>query len=274
MKKRNQIEECLNDTIESLKSVLRNLNEDESDITNFCDNKYDPEMIEEEKRIYEEKYKKAEPYPLNSRGDWIRSWLSSYKEQQIRKVFYPLIEFLLNDENREKPQFNPYNRFKIYDSLMNITDLMLEKPLKKDPDTQEKLVEVFIKIFPKNIDIFWEIIDNVENVFSVRLKNRESFEKFIQSKITYFEKAFNNIKNKYKSDLKSMMVYYTDHLKAKPLNLINEIMMILNYVNFYTVEEDLRKTLITDIETLLNLEKNEANREILQNLYNDINKLM
>lgn len=273
MKKRNQIEKCLNNTIESLKSVLKDLNKDESDITNFCDNKYDPEMSEEERKIYEEKYKKVEPYPLNSRGDWIRLWLSSYKEQQIRSIFFPLVMFLLNDENKDQSQFNQYNRYKIFDSLRDISESILTKPLKDDVDTQEKLIEVLSKIYPKNINIFWEIVNDLQDVFHVDLNERESFEKFIQEKQEEFKNALADIKDKYEYDFKKLLGYYVNKQDAYYSSLINEIFYMLHGTNPCYLNRDVLKSISCKIKLLLE-DKNKEHREILQNLYNDINKLM
>lgn len=194
MKILDQVEKSLNDTLESLQYTLKLLNESKEDKVLEDSSKYDKEMTEEEKKIYEEAYVKVgEPLPNSclrsyTSGDWIRMWLEPYQRKQIIDVFYPLVDYLLKDECAERPQFNQYNRYKIYDNLRDITNAILNRPLKEDNGTQRILAETLIKIYPKNREVFWETIEKVDSVFSTKLVEQPTLKKFIQDKKVVFEK--------------------------------------------------------------------------------------
>lgn len=124
----DKLEKTMNETIDSLKNTLKYLNgvkiEEQKTLENS--DKYDKEMTEEEKKIYEEEYvKEGEPLPNTclrsyTPGDWVRMWIEPYRKKQIEDVFFPLVDFLLNDAEKERPQFNEFRRFMLFEDIRKI----------------------------------------------------------------------------------------------------------------------------------------------------------
>lgn len=271
MKILDQVEKSLNDTLESLKCTLKLLNESKEDKVLEDSSKYDKEMTEEEKKIYEEDYKRVAKYPEYSKGDWVRSWLKPYKEQQIMNVLFPLVEFLLNDEIEIRPQFNQYNRYKIFNALDDVTSLMLKKPLKEDKDTQRRIAEVLIKIYPKNREVFWKTISRVKEVFSVDMKKEKELDNFLKNENETLTKKLLDIKNKHEEDLKKVMNSYIEDSSILA-SLLKSIEHAFNRINIDTLGEGDLYGIIEEINRLIRYDNNKVNKIVLRNFVSDLEK--
>jgi hypothetical protein len=280
MKILDQVEKSLNDTLESLKCTLKLLNESKEDKVLEDNSKYDKEMTEEEKKIYEEAYVKVGDYVTNSSirihtsGDWVRMWMEPYQRRQIIDVFYPLVDYLLKDECAERPQFNQYNRYKIYDNLRDITNAILNRPLKEDSGTQRILAETLIKIYPKNREVFWETIEKVKSIFSTNMKEQASLKKFIQDKKVILDKILDCFKNKYKDDLKEISNYYYQQRDSKLYSTLYGITCRFNEMDIHSSEKDKLITILENTEILLKLDKNDKHKKIFQRLYDDVENML
>lgn len=280
MKILDQVEKSLNDTLESLKCTLKLLNETKEDKVLEDSSKYDKEMTKEEKKIYEEEYVKVgEPLPNSclrsyTSGDWVRMWIEPYQRRQIIDVFYPLVDYLLKDECTERPQFNQYNRYKIYDNLRDITNAILNRPLKEDSGTQRILAETLIKIYPKNREIFWETIEKVDSVFSTNMKEQSSLKKFIKDKKVVLDKILDCFENKYKDDFKEISNYYYQQRDSKLYSTLYGITCRFNEMDIYTSEKDKLISILENTEILLKLDKNDQHKKIFQRLYDDVENML
>lgn len=278
----NQLEKTMNETMDSLKKTLKRLNEVRMEENKNLENsnKYDEEMTEEEKKIYEEEgyVKVGEPLPNSclrsyTSGDWVRKWLEPYQRRQIIDVFYPLVDYILKDECAERPRFNQYNRYKIYDSLRDITSYMLNKPLKDDEETRRRLAETLIKIYPKNRKIFWETIVKIKEVFSVDMKKEKDLDNFLKNKYEVLTKKLLDIKNKHEDHLIKVMGSYRED--ASPLYfLLNDIELAFNKINTNTLDEDDVSSMISEIDKLIGYDRNEENKKALRNFMLDLEKVI
>ena len=151
---------------------------------------------------------------------------------------------------------------------------MLNKPLKEDDDTQDKLSEILKKIYPKNRKLFWETINKVNDVFSVKLSDQVSLKTFIQDKKNELENKLVSIKKKYEDDLKKMMSYYHENKNGKLCYAFRGIQCAFNGINIYSSEVDRLSFILSKIEVLLKEEKNDKHIEILQRFYDDIEDTM
>lgn len=280
MKILDQVEKSLNDTLESLQCTLKLLNESKEDKVLEDSSKYDKEMTEEEKKIYEEAYVKVgEPLPNSclrsyTSGDWIRMWLEPYQRKQIVDVFFPLVDYLLKDECAERPQFNQYNRYKIYEVLHTITSSMFNKPLKEDKDTQWKLCELLIKIFPKNREVFWKTISEVDRVFSTKLSEQTSLTIFIQDQKTKLKDNLASIKKRYEDDFKKISNYYYKIKDTKLYSTLYGITCRFNEIDIYSDDKDKLISIFEKIEYLLRIDKNEEHKEIFRKFYDEIENML
>ena len=277
MKILDQVEKSLNDTLESLKCTLKLLNETKEDKVLEDNSKYDKEMTEEEKKIYEEEYVKVgEPLPnsclrMHTSGDWIRKWIEPYQRRQIVDVLFPLVDYLLKDECAERPQFNQYNRYKIYDNLRDITNSILNRPLKEDRDTQQRLAETLIKIYSKNREVFWETISRVNEVFSVDMKKEKNLDHFLKTENETLTKKLLDIKNKHEDSLQRVMDYY---IKERSIlaTLLKNIERAFNQINIDTLNEGDLYGIIEEINRLIRYDNNTENKIILRNFVSDLEK--
>lgn len=274
------LEKSLNDILESLRCTLKLLHKTKENKILECSNKYDREMTDEERKIYEEEYVKVgEPLPnsclrMHTPGDWVRIWLEPYQRRQIIDVFFPLVDYLLKDECTERPQFNQYNRYKIYEKLYSITDSMLNKLLKEDKDTQQKLCELLIKIYPKNREIFWKTISKVDKVFSTKLSEETSLKLFIQDQNTKLKDNIASIKKKYEDDLKKISNYYYKIKDTKLYSTLYGITCRFNEIDIYSDDKDKLISIFEKIECLLRIDKNEEHKEIFRKFYDDVENML
>lgn len=273
------LEKSLNDTLDYLQCTMKLLNENKENVNLEESSKYDKEMTEEEMKKYEEEYVKiGEPLPhtylrMHTSGDWVRKWLEPYQRKQIIDVFYPLVDYLLKDEYVEHPQFNQYNRYKIYDSLRDITSYMLNKPLKDDVATRRRLCGTLIKIYHKNRKIFWETIAKIREVFSVDMKKEKDLDNFLKNENEILTKKLLDIKNKHEEYLKRVMNCYNE--ESSPLYIfLNNIVLALNKINVNTLEEDDIFSVISEIDKLIGYDKNEENKKVLRDFMLDLEKVI
>ena len=277
MKILDQVEKSLNDTLESLKCTLKLLNESKEDKVLEDSSKYDKEMTEEEKKIYEEEYVKVgEPLPNSclrsyTSGDWVRMWIEPYQRRQIIDVFYPLVDYLLKDECTERPQFNQYNRYKIYDNLRDITNAILNRPLKEDRDTRQRLAETLIEIYPKNREVFWEIISRVKEAFSVDIKKEKNLDGFLKNENEIFTKKLLDIKNKHEDNLQRVMNYYIEE-RSILAGLLKNIESAFNEINIETSNEGDLYGIISELNRLIRYDNNNVNKTVLRNFISDLEK--
>ena len=277
MKILDQVEKSLNDTLESLKCTLKLLNETKEDKILEDNGKYDKEMTEEEKKIYEEAYVKVgEPIAnsclkMRTSGDWVRMWIEPYQRRQIIDVLYPLVDYLLKDEHAERPQFNQYNRYKIYDNLHDITNAILNRPLKEDSGTQRILAETLIKIYPKNREVFWETISRVKEVFSIDMKKEKNLDSFLKNKNEIFTKKLLDIKNKHEDNLQRVMNYYIED-RSILAGLLKNIESAFNEINIETSNEGDLYGIISELNRLIRYDNNNVNKTVLRNFISDLEK--
>lgn len=277
MKILDQIEKSLNDTLDSLQCTLKLLNENKEDKVLEDSSKYDKEMTEEEKKIWEEAYVKVGDYVTNSSirintsGDWIRLWIEPYQRRQIVDVFYPLVDYLLKDECVERPQFNQYNRYKIYESLRHITNSILDRPLKEDSGTQRILAETLIKIYPKNRDVFWKTISRVKESFSVDMKKEKNLDNFLKNENESLTKKLLDIKNKHEDGLKRVLNSYIEDSSIL-YSLLKRIESAFNRINIDTLGEGDLYGIIEEINRLIRYDNNKENKTVLRNFVSDLEK--
>lgn len=277
MKILDQVEKSLNDTLESLQCTLKLLNGTKEDKVLEDNSKYDKEMTEEEKKIYEEAYVKVGDYVTNSSirihtsGDWVRIWLEPYQRKQIVDVFYPLVDYLLKDEHVERPQFNQYNRYKIYDNLRDITNAILNRPLKEDSGTQRILAETLIKIYPKNREVVWETISRVKEAFSVDMKKEKNLDNFLKNENEIFTKKLLDIKNKHEDNLQRVMNYYIED-RSILAGLLKNIESAFNEINIETSNEGDLYGIISELNRLIRYDNNNMNKTVLRNFISDLEK--
>lgn len=277
MKILDQVEKSLNDTLESLQCTLKLLNESKEDKVLEDSSKYDKEMTEEEKKIYEEAYVKVGDYVTNSSirihtsGDWVRIWLEPYQRKQIVDVFYPLVDYLLKDECAEQPQFNQYNRYKIYDNLRDITNAILNRPLKEDSGTQRILAETLIKIYPKKREVFWQTISRVKEAFSVDIKKEKNLDNFLKNENEIFTKKLLDIKNKHEDNLQRVMNYYIED-RSILAGLLKNIESAFNEINIETSNEGDLYGIISELNRLIRYDNNNVNKTVLRNFISDLEK--
>lgn len=277
MKILDQVEKSLNDTLKSLQCTLKFLNESKEDKVLEDNSKYDKEMTEEEKKIYEEAYVKVGEYLPNAdakiytSGDWVRIWLEPYQRRQIVDVFYPLVDYLLKDEHVERPQFNQYNRYKIYDNLRDITNVILNRPLKEDSGTQRILAETLIKIYHKNREVVWKTISRVKEAFSVDMKKEKNLDNFLKNENEIFTKKLLDIKNKHEDNLQRVMNYYIED-RSILAGLLKNIESAFNEINIETSNEGDLYGIISELNRLIRYDNNKVNKIILRNFVSDLEK--
>lgn len=277
MKILDQVEKSLNDTLESLQCTLKLLNESKEDKVLEDNSKYDKEMTEEEKKIYEEAYVKVGDYVTNSSirihtsGDWVRMWMEPFQRRQIIDVFYPLVDYLLKDEHVERPQFNQYNRYKIYDNLRDITNAILNRPLKEDSGTQQRLAETLIKIYPKNREVVWTTISKVKEAFSVDMKKEKNLDNFLKNENESLTKKLLDIKNKHEDNLQRVMNYYIEDRSILAC-LLKSIERAFSQINIETFNEGDLYGIIEEINRLIRYDNNKVNKIVLRNFVSDLEK--
>lgn len=280
MKILDQVEKSLNDTLESLQCTLKLLNETKEDKVLEDNSKYDKEMTEEEKKIYEEAYVKVGDYVTNSSirintsGDWIRIWIEPYQRRQIIDVLYPLVDYLLKDEHVERPQFNQYNRYKIYDNLRDITNAILNRPLKEDSGTQRRIAETLIKIYPKNKSVFFETINNIKETFHINLKEQTALKNFLTEEENILKKRLTEIKNANIDDLKKIFEYLVNKKEPWLSSLLSTTERLFNNLDIYNISKDfIEIQMIPYINlTIKNIDKPEYAVK-LNNFKQDLEKL-
>ena len=277
MKILDQVEKSLNDTLESLQCTLKLLNESKEDKVLEDSSEYDKEMTEEEKKVYEEAYVKVGDYVTNSSirihtsGDWVRKWIEPYQRRQIIDVLYPLVDYLLKDEHVERPQFNQYNRYKIYDNLRDITNAILNRPLKEDNGTQRILAETLIKIYPKNRGVVWKTISRVKEAFSVDMKKEKNLDNFLKNENEIFTKKLLDIKNKHEDNLQRVMNYYVED-RSVLAGLLKSIERAFNQINIETLNEGDLYGIISELNRLIRYDNNNVNKTVLRNFISDLEK--
>lgn len=280
MKILDQVEKSLNDTLESLQCTLKLLNETKEDKVLEDNSKYDKEMTEEEKKIYEEEYVKVgETLPhtylrSNTSGDWIRKWIEPYQRRQIVDVFYPLVDYLIKDECVERPQFNQYNRYKIYDNLRDITNAILNRPLKEDSGTQRILAETLIKIYPKNRSVFFETINNIKNVFNTDLKEYIDLKKFLTEEEDILKNRLIEIKDTHINNLKKIFEYLVNKKEPWLSSMLSTTERLFNNLDIYNISKEfIEIQMIPYINlTIKNIDKPEY-AVLLNNFKQDLEKL-
>lgn len=236
-----KFDELLDDTIKSLKNRIKRLQESEGASVNL---KYDQEMTEEEKKIYEDKYVKVgEPLPNSSlrsytSGDWVRMWLEPYRKKQIEDIFFPLVEFLLNDSEKERPQFNEYRRFMLFEHLRKIDYSLREDKLKDRQKTQDRIVEVLIKIFPKNRSVFFKTINNIKDAFYIDIGEHTDLKNFLLEEENVLKKRLIEIKNANNDGLKNIFGYLVDKKEAWLSSMLSTTEKLFNNLDIYNISKE------------------------------------
>jgi hypothetical protein len=277
-----QLEKSVNAAIDSLKNTMTYLNgiEIEERKTLGDSNKYDEEMTEEEKKIYEEEYlKEGEPLPNSclrsyTSGDWVRMWLEPYRKKQIEDVFYPLVDFLLNDAEKERPQFNEFRRVMLFEDIRKIDHTLRSDKLKDSQKTQDRIVETLIKIFPKNRPVFFKTINNIEDAFYIDIKEHTDLKKFLTEEENILKKYLTEIKNTSINDLKKIFEYLVDKKEAWLASMLSTIERLFNDLDIYNISKDfIEIQMIPYIDLIIkNIDKPEY-VVVLNNFKQDLEKL-
>ena len=277
-----QLEKTMNETMDSLKNTMTYLNGIEIEERKTLENsdKYDKEMTEEEKKIYEEEYlKEGEPLP-NSRlrsytpGDWVRMWLEPYRKKQIEDVFFPLVDFLLNDAEKERPQFNEYRRSMLFVDLKKIDYSLRGDKLKDSQKIQDRIAETLIKVFPKNRPVFFKTINNIKDAFYIDMKEHTDLKIFLTEEENVLKKHLTEIKNNSINDLKKMFEYLVDKKEAWLASMLSTIEKLFNSLDIYNISKDFIKIqMIPYVDLIIkNIDKPEY-VVVLNNFKQDLEKL-
>lgn len=277
-----QLEKSVNAAIDSLKNTMTYLNgiEIEERKTLENSNKYDEEMTEEEKKIYEEEYVKEGELLPNSclrsytSGDWNRKWLEPYRKKQIEDVFYPLVNFLLNDAEKERPQFNEYRRSMLIVDLRKIDYSLRVDKLKDSQKTQDRIVEVLIRVFPKNRPVFFKTINNIEDSFHINMKEHNDLKIFLIEEENVLKKRLTEIKNTHIDDLKKSFKYLIDKKEAWLASMLSSTERIFNNLDIYNISKDfIEIQMISYINLIIKNTDKPEYIVMLNNFKQDLEKL-
>lgn len=274
------LEKSLNDVLESLRCTLKLLHKTKENKILECSNKYDREMTDEERKTYEEKYVKVgEPLPNSclrsyTSGDWIRMWLEPYRKKQIEDVFFPLVDFLLNDAEKERPQFNEYSRFMLFEDLRKIDSSLRVDKLKDVQNTQDKIVEVLIKVFPKNRPVFFKTINNIQDAFHIDIREHTDLKNFLSEEENILKNKLREIKDENINDLKKIFEYLVDKKEAWLASMLSTLEHIFNNLDIYNISKKfIEIEMITYINLIIkNIDKPEY-VVILNDFKQDLEKL-